>query len=69
MLCYLLNHNHLLNSTYLEGKEQPLKEQVVSNRKSRFSTPALPTNKDRGQDIVLVKANVRQESVTAGEWK
>ena len=56
---------------YLEGKERPLKEQVVSNRKSHFSTPALPTNKDRGQDIslVLVKANVRQESVTAGEWK
>jgi hypothetical protein len=33
---------------YLEGKERPLKEQVVSNRKSRFSTPALPINKDRG---------------------
>lgn len=35
---------------YLAGKERPSKEQVVASRKSRFSTPALPTNKDRGSE-------------------
>ena len=35
---------------YLEGKERPSKEQVVANRKSRFSKPALFTSeKQRSQ--------------------
>ena len=32
---------------YLEGKERPSKEHVVASRKSRFSKPALPVNKER----------------------
>lgn len=32
---------------YLEGKERPSKEYVVISRKSRFSKPALPVNKER----------------------
>ena len=35
---------------YLEGKERQSKEQVVSNRKSRFSTPALPISRERTSD-------------------
>lgn len=36
-----------LVSQYLAGKERPLKEDVVANRKSRFSTPALPTSEQQ----------------------
>ncbi|XP_028410291.1 uncharacterized protein LOC114532904 [Dendronephthya gigantea] len=32
---------------YLAGKERPSKEQVVANKKSRFSKPALPTSVKR----------------------
>ena len=40
-----------LVAQYLAGKERPSKEEVVANRKSRFSKPALPTSeKQRSQN-------------------
>lgn len=36
-----------LVSQYLAGKERPLKDDVVAKRKSRFSTPALPTSEQQ----------------------
>ena len=33
-----------LVAQYLAGKERPSKEDVVANRRSRFSKPALPTS-------------------------
>ena len=36
---------------YLAGKDRPSKEQVVASRKSRFSKPALPVNKERATEI------------------
>lgn len=36
-----------LVAQYLAGKERPSKEEVVANRKSRFSKPALPTSEEQ----------------------
>ena len=36
---------------YLEKKERPSKEEVVAGRKSRFSKPALPADKESGSAI------------------
>ena len=35
---------------YLGGQERPSKQQVVESRKSRFTKPALPVNKEHGPD-------------------
>ena len=40
---------------YLEGKDRPSKEYVVANRNSRFSTPALPANREEGNKPCVCK--------------